>query len=61
MQASGPLKEKPCKGGGWGWLGWGEALWESLVPWGIIQEPADTRHGPSMHLGIGLTPSTLHS
>lgn len=61
MQTPGPLREKPCKGGGWGWLGWGAALcWCPGELW-TIQQPADTRQRPSMHLGIALTPSTLHS
>lgn len=44
MQTPGPQKEKPCKGEGWGWLGWGESLWELLVPWGIMSHPGTSRH-----------------
>lgn len=62
MQTPGPLREKPCKGGGWGWLGWGAALWESLVPWGIMCHSGASRHQtwPIHASGDWITPSTLH-
>lgn len=70
----GKFKEDQCKlldlrrknparvkaGGGWAGENLCGSCWCPGASW-AIQERADTRHGPSMHLGIGLTPSTLHS
>lgn len=47
-------------GGGWAGKKLCGSFWCHGASW-AIHKPADTRHGPSMYLGIGLTPSTLHS